>query len=536
MDQGYDVIVVGAGIAGIVTALELADQGQKVLVLDRDVAENLGGLAKESFGGMFFVGSDQQKKAGIEDSQELAYRDWCQFAEFSEEDVLPKAWAECYIERSIPDIQEAVAARGITFFPVVNWVERGQYRPGNSVPRFHLVWGTGQELAKAHTAALLEHVSTGRVSLKFGHRVESLDYAGGHVSGVQGCVEESGEPFAIQASVVVIAAGGINGSDAKIRQYWPAVWGAEPPAIILNGSHKFADGMVHEAAKQIGARVTHLDKMWDYAAGVHHPRPRKARHGLSLVPSKSALWLDAKGRRFGPEPLVSGFDTWELVKRVCEQEHKYSWAVLNRKIALKELAISGAESNPAIRDKKKVAFLKTVLFGNKPLLRDMLDNCIDFVTASSLPELMEKMNALGNAVQIDAEGMEADIRSYDAQLDRPRHLRNDDQIRRIAHLRQYRGDRVRTCKEQKILDPSAGPLIAIRQFIISRKSLGGLQTDLQSRVLDEQGNPIEGLYAVGEAAGFGGGGIHGMRALEGTFLGGCVLTARYAAASILRGE
>ncbi len=203
---------------------------------------------------------------------------------------------------------------------------------------------------------------------------------------------------------------------------------------------------------------------------------------------------------------------------------------------MKELAISGAESNPAIRDKKKISFLKTILFGNKSLVKDMLNNCIDFVTAPSLPELTEKMNALGNIVQIDAEGMEADIRSYDDQLERPRHLRNDDQIRRIAHLRQYRGDRVRICKEQKILDPSAGPLIAIRQFIISRKSLGGLQTDLQSRVVDEQDNPIEGLYAVGEAAGFGGGGIHGLRALEGTFLGGCVLTARYAAASILRGE
>lgn len=535
MGGTFDVIVVGGGLAGIICALEVAESGQKVLILDRDKSDKFGGLAKESFGGMFFVDSPLQRKAKIKDDADLAYRDWSSFAEFEAEDLWPKKWAKAYVENNIPDIFEAITDRGIGFFPVVNWVERGQYTPGNSVPRFHLVWGTGHELASVYIRHLNEKISDGKVTVLFDHKVTGLTYQAGEISGVEGeRVADDAEPFSYDASVVIVAAGGINGSDQKIRSHWQQKWGQKPPQTILNGSHQYADGAMHDATQKIGGNVTHLDRMWNYAAGVHHPRPRKPRHGLSLVPSKTALWMDATGRRFAPEPLVSGFDTWELVRRVCQQEHKYSWSVMNRKIALKELAISGAESNPAVRDKKKIAFLKTILFGNKPLLRDMLDNCEDFVVGNSVQELAANMNALGNPVQINAEGMEQDIRNYDAQLDRPKHLRNDDQLRRINHLRQYRGDRVRTCKQQKILDESALPRIAIRQFVISRKSLGGIQTDLQSRVLDQSGNPITGLYAVGEAAGFGGGGVHGLRALEGTFLGGCVLTARYAARSIAK--
>ncbi|MBE7635221.1 FAD-binding dehydrogenase [Sneathiella sp. P13V-1] len=533
MTDDYDVIVIGGGIAGIVTALELAEKNRKVLILDRDEPDKFGGLAKESFGGMFFVDSPQQRKAGIKDDADLAWRDWQQFAEFKEDDHWPRVFAKTYIERSIPDLYEAVTARGVTYFPVVNWVERGMYIPGNSVPRFHLVWGTGQELANVYINHLSEQIKNKQVEVRFSHKVSELEYQAGRVSGVRGANETNNTPFYFEAQVVVVAAGGINGSDVKIRQHWQEEWGASAPETILNGSHQYADGMMHDEVSRIGGNVTNLDRMWNYAAGVHHPRPRKPRHGLSLVPSKSALWMDAKGRRIGPEPLVSGYDTWELVKRVCEQpEHKYSWAVMNRKIALKELAISGAESNPAVRDKKKISFIKTVLFGNKPLLQDMLDNCVDFVTARSVEELAEKMNALGTGADIDVAGMKADIEAYDAQLDRPLKYRNDDQLRRISHLRQYRGDRVRTLKEQKILDDDALPLIAIRQFVISRKSLGGIQTNLEGQVMDTEGYPIEGLYAVGEAAGFGGGGMHGLRALEGTFLGGCVLTARYAAEAI----
>lgn len=536
MNEGYDAIVVGAGIAGLITALELAEGSKKILILDRDKAENMGGLAKESFGGMFFVDSPIQRKGKIKDSPELAYSDWQNFAEFDDQDHWPREWAKTYIERSVPDIYEAVTKRGIDFFPVVNWVERGLYIPGNSVPRFHLVWGTGHELANAHIRHVDPFIASGHIKVEFGACVQELLKTGGSISGVAGEYEKDGKAFEFSAETVILAAGGINGSDETIRRHWQSDWGEKPPTVILNGSHKYADGKLHAATSTVGGNVTHLEKMWNYAAGVHHPRPRKPRHGLSLVPSKTALWLDAEGKRFGPEPLVSGFDTWDLVRRVCQQDHKYSWAVLNRKIALKELAISGAEFNPAVRDKKKIAFLKTILFGNKALLQDMTANCIDFVTAGSVEQLVEKMNALENPVPVREEHVQKAIADYDAQLDRPLAQRNDDQLRRIQHLRQYRGDKVRTVKEQKILDPKAMPLIAIRQFVISRKSLGGIQTDLQSRVLDQNGEVISGLYAVGEAAGFGGGGMHGKRALEGTFLGGCVLTARYAAKSVLGGE
>jgi len=533
MDDRHDVIVIGGGIAGIVTALELAEKNRKVLILDRDAEDKFGGLAKESFGGMFFVDSPVQRKSKIKDSAELAWRDWQNFADFGDDDHWPKVFAKTYIERSIPDLFEPVTQRGINYFPVLNWVERGMYTPGNSVPRFHLVWGTGQELANVYIQHLKPYIASGKVGVKFRHHVTELAFEAGRVCGVRGLDDEAEIPFSEQADAIVVAAGGINGNDTKIRQHWQAAWGKAAPETILNGSHQYADGTLHEEVGRLGGNVTHLDRMWNYAAGVHHPRPRKPRHGLSLVPSKSALWLDATGRRFGPEPLVSGYDTWELVRRVCKQPvHKYSWAVMNRKIALKELAISGAESNPAVRDKKKLAFIKTLLFGNKPLLKDMLDNCVDFVTAGSVTELAEKMNALGGDAIIHGEGMAADIAAYDAQLDRPLSLRNDDQLRRIQHLRQYRGDKARTLKEQKILDPKALPLIAIRQFVISRKSLGGIQTNVEGQVLNPDGYPIEGLYAVGEAAGFGGGGMHGKRALEGTFLGGCILTARYAANAI----
>ncbi len=536
MAEHYNAIVVGGGLAGIITALEMAENGLRVLILDRDTEEKFGGLAKESFGGMFFVDSPEQRKAKIKDSAELALRDWSRFAEFEPADHWPRAWAKAYIERSVPDIYEAVTGRGIEFFPVVNWVERGMYVPGNSIPRFHLVWGTGQELANVYIKHLEEQVRQKKVSILHNHRVESLHYTAGSVSGVQGCKEngdsQGGEPFSFEADIVIVAAGGINGSDQKIRSNWQTEWNTSPQ-VILNGSHQYADGRLHDAVNAVGGRVTHLQRMWNYAAGVHHPRPRKPRHGLSLVPPKSALWMDATGTRFGPEPLVSGYDTWELVRRVCEQEHKYSWAILNRKIALKELAVSGAESNPSVRDKKKIKFLKTVLFGNRELVDDMIENCVDFVVGNSVQELAEKMNALENPVQVDSANLERDIAEYDAQLERPLKYRNDDQLRRISHLRNYRGDRVRICKEQKILDPEALPLIAIRQYIISRKSLGGIQTNLDGQVLDAEGYPIDGLYAVGEAAGFGGGGLHGKRALEGTFLGGCVLTARYAARKIV---
>jgi predicted oxidoreductase len=278
----------------------------------------------------------------------------------------------------------------------------------------------------------------------------------------------------------------------------------------------------------VGGRITNLDRMWNYAAGVHHPRPRMPDEGLSLVPPRSALWLDASGARIGPMPLVTGFDTRDLVARICARPPGHSWQLMNRRIALKELAVSGAEFNPSVRDKRLLAFLRDLLFGNRWLYRQMVEGCVDFVSAPTLAELVARMNMLNGDHAVALERVRAAAEGFDANIARGPALYNDDQLRRIADLRRWRGDRIRTCRHQPILDPKAGPLIAVREFVISRKSLGGMQTDLASRVLGADGQPIAGLLAAGEAAGFGGGGVHGLRALEGTFLGGCVLSGRIA--------
>ena len=530
-----DVLVVGGGIAGITAALELLDSGKSVLLLDRDEAEVFGGLARESFGGMFFVDTPEQRRLGMRDSVDLALRDWCSFAEFEPDDHWPKAWAETYVNRCTPDVYHWVRKHGIGFFPVVNWVERGEFLPGNSLPRFHIVWGTGKVLAEQLIAALQNHSNVNKLTLRFGHRVEQLVTENGRVCGVHGAEEKSGFPFEARADQVVVATGGINGSMEMVRKHWHADWN-KPPETILNGSHRFADGTLHHAVEGAGGKLTHLDKMWNYAAGVHHPRPRKPNHGLSLVPSRSALWLNWRGERMGPQPLVSGFDTRRLVTDICAQEKAYSWQVMNHRIALKELAISGAEFNPSVRDKKVFGFLRDVLLGNRWLVNDMLSNCQDFVVAHSLPELVEKMNALQGDTSVQLQAVTDAVTHYDDTIARGGKYMNDEQLRRIGALRQYRGDKVRLCKFQPIVDPGAMPLIAIREFITSRKSLGGIQTDLQSRVLSTANQPIPGLFAVGEAAGFGGGGVHGLRALEGTFLGGCILSARIAARAIATGH
>ncbi len=519
-----DVIVVGGGLAGIVTALELSDRGKKVLLLDRDEEARFGGLARESYGGVFLVGTPHQRFFGIKDTPERALQDWRSFAEFDPQDEWPRRWAEQFVHLNHPHIYRWLHGRGIRFFPVVHWVERGMDVPGNSVPRFHMVWGTGQGLADQ----LIAHLRRCRhVTLQFGHAVEHIVDEGGRASGVRGQIEGEGTPFEAHADTVVVASGGMCGSLDEVRKHWPSAW-HKAPDVLLNGSHRFADGTMHHATQAMDGVVTHLDRMWLYAAGVHHPEPKHADHGLSLVPPKSALWVNAAGARIGPIPLVSGFDTRYLVERITDQPRGWTWQVMNRRIAIKELAVSGAEHNPAMRDRKLFSFLKAVLLGNPALVDSLIADCPDFVVANSVEELVAKMNQLCGGTHIDPSNFHAEIDKYDAEVARG----DGEQRRRIQQLRQYRGDRVRTCKAQPILDSKAMPLIAIREFLLTRKSLGGIQTDLKCRVLRGTEEPIPGLYAVGEAAGFGGGGIHGLRALEGTFLASCVLTGRIAAANI----
>lgn len=528
-----EVLVIGAGIAGIVTALELAEAGQQVLLLDRDDEPALGGQARESFGGMFFVDTPEQRRAGIGDSVELAFSDWCAFAEFEPDDHWPRAWARAYVEQCTSEVYRWLRAQGVRYFPVPHWVERGLYAPGNSVPRFHMVWGTGHRLAEVLISRLRRWVPE-RVQLRFGQRVEELLFEAGRLVGCRGVDENDGGDFEARAPVVVIAAGGVSGDLDRVRANWHADWG-RPPADLLNGSHRFADGRLHDAAVGVGAVVTHLDRMWNYAAGVAHPAPRYPAHGLSLVPPRSALWLDWRGRRIGPMPLVSGYDTRDLVTQVCRQERPWSWQLLNRRIALKELGVSGAEFNPAFRDRRPLRVARELLLGNRWLVDTLCRDCPDVLVADTLPGLVARMNALAGENAVDGDALIATLAAYDAQIARGPRFHNDEQLRRIAHLRQWRGDRLRTCRFQAIGDPKAGPLIAIRERVLSRKSLGGIRTDLHSRVLSGSGPPIPGLYAVGEAAGFGGGGSHGLRALEGGFLGCCVLSARAAARTIVQG-
>lgn len=531
-----DVVIAGGGLAGLATACELLDHGVRVLVLDRDREDRFGGLAARSFGGVMFVGTPHQRKLGIRDTPELAWSDWLSFADFGGDDEWPRTWARCYVERSTELVYEWLDGLGVGFLPLVNWAERGLFRPGNSVPRWHIAWGTGHGIVEAVREALQGHRHRDRLEMRFGHRVERLLVEGGRVVGCAGAMEEEDGEFEVRAEQVVLASGGICGGDlSRVRAHWYAPWG-RPPATLLNGSHRFADGLLHDAAAAHGAAVTHLDLQWHYAAGIRHREAESSTDGISLVPPRSALWLDATGRRFGPVPLMGYTDTRWVVERICRTPAQYSWQVMNRKIAIKELAVSGCDFMTAFRHKRKLMLVKHLLLGNAELVERLVDGSEDVVAADTLPELMDRMEAMSlEGAELDREGMAADIRAYDGQIQRGKRYFNDDQLRRIASFRTYKGDRLRTCAFQRIDDPKARPLIAIREFILSRKSLGGLQTDLRCRVLDTAGGPIPGLFAVGETAGFGGGGIHGKGSLEGTFLGSCVLTGRLAARAIADG-
>jgi uncharacterized protein len=568
-----DVIVVGAGLAGLVSTLELLRSGHTVLLLDRCEPRELGGLAREAFGGMFMVDSPEQRRSRIRDNERLALEDWLRIAELGAEEQWPRRWAEQYVTRARDDVGGWLREIGVRFFPVVNWAERGNFGDGNSVPRFHLIWGTGKALVEAVWGAIERHPRRASLEVRFGARVTELiadgpggvngvrvvdeDWREGHGGGrgdrdVPGPLagretEESkagarpGAGFETGAvagyevragKAVVIAAGGIGGNHELVRRVWPTAELGSPPRRMLMGSHPYADGALHEEVQRIGGAVTHLERMWNYADAVRHPAPQRPDHGLKLIPPRSGVMLNPDGRRYGPVPVMPTYDAYAALERMCEDERKYSWLICNRKIALRELDVSGSQHNPQLRERRALRFVLGVLLGKPHQLAQLLRSP-DFVSADSLPELAPKMNEVTGETAIDLDVLAAEIGRYDESIARGKGLFNDDQLRRIAQLRNWRGDRLRTCAFQPILDPKAGPLIAIRLQVMARKSLGGIQTDLACHVLrTEDGGPIPGLYAVGEAAGFGGGGMHGKRSLEGTFLSGCVFTGRLAAAAI----
>lgn len=529
--QKADTVVIGGGLAGIVSSLELLDRGQKVLLLDAGEEAIFGGLALRAFGGVWLVDTPIQRRQGLRDSAELALEDWLRYAEFDQTDVWPRRWAEHYIERCVPDVYQWLKRFGVGFLPAAQWPEKGLHGPGNSLPRYHVLWGCSHYMTRQLIDALRKHPQAGNLQIRFQHRVQELDRQAGRLCGCSGMDEARGQAFRVQAEHVIMANGGITGNMEMVRRHWPSDW-PPAPSHMLNGCHPNNDGGMHQAVAALGGKLTHLDKHWNYAAGVAHPRPHFDNEGLSLIPCRSGLWMDYRGRRIGPQPLVSGFDTRELCKQVVAQPRPYTWQIINKKMMLKELAVSGGEHNPAFRDRNVFQVLFNLLLGDRWLYREMTEHCEDFVAADNLTELVSKMNALTQTQDVQAGLLEEEIRRYDAMIERGQPYHNDDQLRRIAQLRSWSGDRIRTCKFQRILDNSAGPLIAVRLQLITRKTLGGMQTDLGSRVLDGQGQAIPGLYAAGEAAGFGGGGITGLRSLEGHCLSGAILNAQAAARSI----
>ena len=526
-----DVVVVGAGIAGLVTTLELLEHGRSVILLDRCKPEEVGGLAREAFGGMFMVDTPEQRRAGIEDTPELALDDWLRVADFDPEDEWPRRWAEQYVARARDEVGGWLKQHGVKFFPVVNWAERGVYGDGNSVPRFHLTWGCGKGLVDGVWGSIQSHERRSALEVRTRTRVSSLIEEDGRVTGVRTVPEDGGDETELRGEAVVIAAGGVGGNLDIVRREWPEELG-EAPEHILMGSHYYADGAMHEEVGRIGGNVTHLNRMWNYADAVRHPVPRRPLHGLKLIPPRSGLALDPTGRRYGPVPVMPTFDAYFALERMCESDPKYTWLICNFKIARRELDVSGSQHNPAIRERRLARFLLGILLGKPTLVQHFIDRCPDFVTGRTLPELAARMSEVTGDGVLDHGLMEREVRRYDDMLARGKSLWNDDQVRRIAALRNWRGDRLRTAKFQRIAEPEAGPMIAIRLQPMSRKSLGGIQTDLGARVLRADGSPIEGLYAAGEAAGFGGGNLHGKRSLEGTFLGACVFTGRIAAQTV----
>ncbi|WP_163830916.1 FAD-dependent oxidoreductase [Spartinivicinus ruber] len=527
----YDTIIIGGGLAGLVTAYELLQSSYKgtLLIIERNPPCHLGGLARLAFGGMLLVDTPLQRLNRIKDSMSLAKKDWHSFAEFSPNDYWPRQWAEYYIQSS-PKLWQWLKALQLKFFPVVQWVERGLYTPGNSVPRYHVLWGTAARLISQLVAGINQFNVNQQLTIKYEQTIQHIN-RGGAVYELS-ATSDTEQMHCYRCSSLVIATGGIAGNIEKVKSYWSI---SDQPGRLLNGAHPSANGHIHNQVIGLGGAVTHLDKMWNYAAGIHHPSPQFTDHGLSLIPAKSALWLNAKGERMGPEPLVTGYDTHFLCQQVAKEPAGYTWQILNKRIALKELAISGADHNPSLRDRRLIPFLLENLRGNHWLVDYLVNRSADVVTANSITELADKMKKISEGSHLCSDTLKNTINCYDQNVSRGRQFYNDDQLRRIKQLRTWRGDKVRTCRIKPIDDPKAYPLIAIKLHLISRKTLGGVQTNLASQVMQQDQQMMPGLYAVGEAAGFGGGGLCGKRSLEGTFLTGCILTAMSAAEDIAKG-
>ena len=540
-----DVIVVGAGLAGLVAAGELVDKGRSVLIVDQENAANLGGQAYWSFGGLFFVDSPEQRRLGIRDSHELALQDWMGSAGFDRpEDHWPRQWAHAYVDFTAGEKRRWLRERGLQTFALVGWAERGGYDArghGNSVPRFHITWGTGPALVDVFARRLIDDP---RVRFAHRHRVDELVVTNGAVTGVRGAVLEPTTAargvassrkivgdFEFSAQAVIVASGGIGGNHDLVRRNWPARMG-RVPGQLLSGVPEHVDGRMLGISEAAGAHLINGDRMWHYTEGITNYDPIWPKHGIRILPGPSSLWLDATGKRL-PAPLYPGFDTLGTLEYIATTGFDYTWFVLNARIIAKEFGLSGQEQNPDLTGRSVRQLLARVKPGAPPPVQAFVDRGVDFVTANSLRDLVSRMNDVPDVEPLDFDVIEAEVTARDRQV--ANSYTKDSQLTAIRGARNFLADRVtRVVAPHRLTDPKAGPLIAVKLHILTRKSLGGLETNLESRALKADGSVLDGLFAAGEAAGFGGGGVHGYRSLEGTFLGGCVFSGRAAGRAAAR--
>jgi hypothetical protein len=542
-----DAIVVGHGLAGLVATSELVAAGRKVLLLDQEPEASIGGQAFWSFGGLFFVNSDEQRLMGVKDSYDLAWQDWQGTAGFDRgiddpqgQDYWAYKWAQAYVDFASGEKRAWLAGLGVQWFPLVGWAERGGGLAdghGNSVPRFHVTWGTGPAVVEPFEKKVRAGVAAGKAVFKFRHRVDELIVTGGAITGVRGAILEPstaarGTPssrtvvgdFELKAPVVIVTSGGIGANHDLIRQNWPARLG-NAPKFMVTGVPAHVDGRMLGITAKAGGRIVNPDRMWHYTEGLRNYAPIWPNHGIRILPGPSSMWFDATGKRFRA-PDWPGYDTLHTLGSITASGYDYSWFVTTQKIVDKEFALSGSEQNPDLTN-KNIWLLLTRIWQTPEPIQKFEKYGEDFVVASTLPELVAGMNRLTGTSLIDLAGLKRQIDARDREIDNT--YSKDAQVMGIRNALNYPGDSLsRTAPAHKILDSSAGPLIAVRLNVLTRKTLGGLQTDLQGRVLDAAGAAIPGLYAAGEVAGFGGGGVHGYRSLEGTFLGGCLFSGRAA--------
>jgi predicted oxidoreductase len=542
-DDVTDVIVVGAGLAGLVAATEIADAGKRVIVVDQEGEQNLGGQAFWSFGGLFFIDSPEQRRLGIKDSFDLAHQDWMGSAGFDrEEDHWPKRWAEAYLAFAAGEKRDWLRAMGHRVFPIVGWAERGGYDAmghGNSVPRFHVTWGTGPGIVEPFERRAREAVAKGLLTFRFRHRVDALSMTNGTVDGVSGAIlepanNERGESslrrtigeFALRAQAVIVASGGIGGNHDLVRQNWPERLG-KPPQRMISGVPAHVDGRMIGITEAAGARLINRDRMWHYVEGIENWNPIWPKHGIRILPGPSSMWFDATGERL-PAPLFPGSDTLGQLQYIQSTGYDYSWFILTQAIIKKEFALSGSEQNPDLTGKSWLMTARRATNKGAPApVEAFKEHGADFVVRDNLVDLVRGMNELVGNDLLKLDRIKAQIEARDRAIANP--FVKDAQVMNLHNARKYIGDKlIRAAKPHRILDTEKGPLIAVRLNILTRKTLGGFETDLDARVFGAGHQIIPGLYAVGEAAGFGGGGMHGYRSLEGTFLGGCLFSGRTA--------